>query len=203
MAQRNDVGQDTTILVGRRIREIRERKNLSQSAAAQRAGLSRNTLSLIERGQSSPTVSTLKQLAIALNVDINAFFDPSIHASVVYTKSSERPSLQLSECLLADLGAGLIEQFVTPLYLRLDPGAASGTPVAHDGQDFVFCLKGEVIFKVDDDNFVLSPGDSLLFDAHLEHRFKNSGSEEAELIIVLSSPQDGVLYINSHGLENL
>lgn len=196
----DDELNDKTIEVGQKIRIIRERKRLSQQAVAEQSGLSRNTLSLIERGKSSPTVSTLKRIASALSVDINAFFDPSGKTSIVYTKSEKRPSLLLSECLLSDLGAGLVEQYVTPLFVRLEPGARSGNPVSHEGQDFIFCLKGEVIFHVNNHTYVLGPGDSLLYDAHLGHRFLNSGLDEAELLIVLSTPQDGIFYINSHSL---
>jgi transcriptional regulator with XRE-family HTH domain len=202
MTQISDQVHQTTISVGRIIRQLREKKNLTQQALAEQSGLSRNTLSLIERGQSSPTVSTLKRLADALNVDINAFFDTLGRTNIIFTKSSLRPSLQLSECILADLGVGLIEQYVTPLLVRLDPGARSGNPVSHDGQDFVFCLRGNVLFEVDKHSFMLGQGDSLLFDAHLDHGFKNSGKEEAELLIVLSTPQDGVNYINSHSLTS-
>ena len=203
MEHMEDELQETAINVGQKIRQLREHRNLSQQDIAEESGLSRNTLSLIERGQSSPTVSTLKRIAHALNVDINAFFDTSTKTSIVFTKSRQRPSLQLSECLLTDLGAGLLEQYVTPLFLRLDPGARSGHSVSHDGQDFVFCLRGEVIYVVDDQTFMLSPGDSLLFDGYLNHRFQNAGLEEAELLIVLSSPQDVVHYINSHSLTSL
>jgi len=182
MPNNNEEVHETTISVGRKIRQLRERRNLSQQAMAEQSGLSRNTMSLIERGQSSPTVSTLKRIADALNVDINAFFDSLDQTDIIFTKAAQRPSLQLSECLLADLGVGLIEQYVTPLLLRLDPGARSGHLVSHEGQDFVFCLRGEVHYKVNEHTFVLNPGDSLLFDAHLEHRFENNGSEEAELL---------------------
>lgn len=202
MTENKDRVEKVTVSVGRRIRELRERKNLSQQVIAERSGLSRNTLSLIERGQSSPTVSTLKRLAVALDVDINAFFDGADKTSIIFTKSGKRPSMQLSECTLADLGAGLIEQFVTPLSVRLDPGARSGHPVSHEGQDFVYCLRGEVLYKVGEHTFVLGPGDSLLFDAHLDHGFQNSGMEEAELLIVLSTPQDGIHYINSHSFTS-
>ena len=202
MSQNSDQVEQITVSVGRKIRQLRDRKNLSQQKIAEQSGLSRNTLSLIERGQSSPTISTLKRLANALDVSINAFFDTLDRASIIFTKSGQRPSLQLSECLLADLGTGLTEQYVTPLYLRLDPGARSGNPVSHDGQDFVFCLRGEVLYKVNEHTFVLGPGDSLLFDAHHTHGFQNSGMEEAELLIVLSTPQDGAHYINSHSLTS-
>ncbi|MGD8813323.1 MAG: helix-turn-helix domain-containing protein [Anaerolineales bacterium] len=202
MTQDDSQIQQATTSVGRKIRQLRVRKKLSQQAIADKSGLSRNTLSLIERGHSSPTVSTLKRLAVALDVDISAFFEAHDKTLIIFTKAGERSSLQLSGCTLADLGVGLIEQFVTPLFLRIEPGARSGNVVSHDGQDFVFCLQGEILYKVGDRSFVLNSGDSLLFDAYLEHGFQNSGMEEAELIIVLSTPQDGVNYINSHSLTS-
>ena len=55
--------EDTTIDVGKKIRVLREQRKLSQNALAEASNISRNTLSLIERGQTSPTVSTLKSLA--------------------------------------------------------------------------------------------------------------------------------------------
>ncbi len=194
--------QQTTENVGRKIRRLRERKRLSQQAVADLSGLSRNTLSLIERGQSSPTVSTLKRLAIALGVSINAFFETQDRTQIIFTKSGQRPSLLLSGCVLADLGIGLNERFVTPLILRIEPGARSGNVVSHDGQDFVFCIRGEILYKVGEQTFVLKPGDSLLFNAYLDHGFQNTGLEEAELMIVLSTPQDGLKYINSHSLTS-
>ncbi|MGD2251502.1 MAG: XRE family transcriptional regulator [Anaerolineales bacterium] len=194
--------RQTILNVGQKIRRLRERKNLSQQAMAELSGISRNTLSLIERGQSSPTVGTLKRLADALNVDINAFFDTLDRSNIIYTRSEQRQSLQLSECILADLGVGLIEQYVTPLLVRLDPRARSGNPVSHEGQDFVYCLRGNVLFEVGEQSFMLSPGDSLLYDAHLDHGFQNAGTEYAELLIVLSTPQDGLHYISSHSLTS-
>ena len=74
MVDQGDVIDETTINVGRRIRSLRKQRNLSQQALADASGLSRNTLSLLERGQTSPTVSTLKRLAISLDVEIDSFY---------------------------------------------------------------------------------------------------------------------------------
>ena len=63
-----------TLNVGQRIRTIRERQGLSLRAVAERCGLSLNAISLIERGENSPTVSSLHHLATALNVPITRFF---------------------------------------------------------------------------------------------------------------------------------
>lgn len=56
--------------VGREIRALREAKSLSQEALAERAGLHRNFIGLIERGQRNPTLITLADLAEALNTPL-------------------------------------------------------------------------------------------------------------------------------------
>lgn len=190
--------EDTTVEVGKQIRYLREQRKLSQATLAETSGISRNTLSLIERGQTSPTVSTLKNLAEALSVDINAFFLPYEESSIVFTKGDQRPNLQLDHGVLNDLGLGLLEPLVTPLLLQLDPGARSGPALSHDGQDFVFCLGGEVLYSINDRGYVLEAGDSLFFDGHLPHRFNNVGTEVAYLLIILSTPHDSAEYIAGH-----
>ena len=190
--------EDTTVEVGVQIRNLREQRKLSQTALAEASGISRNTLSLVERGQTSPTVATLKSLAEALSVDINAFFQPYEEASIVFTKGNQRPHLQLDHGVLNDLGLGLFEPLVTPLLLQLDQGARSGPALSHDGQDFVFCLSGEILYTISDRGYVLEAGDSLFFDGHLPHRFSNIGVEVANVLIILSTPHDGAEYIAEH-----
>lgn len=189
---------DRPIDVGKQIRILREHRGLSQQALASSSGLSRNTLSLIERGQTSPTVSTLKSLVSALSVDINAFFQPFDEANIVYTKAEQRPHLLLDNGAMADLGLGMLEQLVTPLLLQLEPGARSGSPLTHGGQDFVYCLSGEILYAVNGRGYLLEPGDSILFDGRLPHAFRNAGIEVASLLIVLSTPHDSSQYIARH-----
>lgn len=198
MNDQNEVVDMTAVNLAQQIRRLRERRNFSQRALAEASGLSRNTLSLLERGQTSPTVSTLKRLAIALGVDLNAFFDPIEKVNIVHVKSGQRSHLQLSHASMADLGVGLLDQMVTPLVLQLDPGARSGPPLSHDGQDFIYCLRGEVLYTVDGQAFVLEPGDSLFFDGHLPHGFQSIVHEITEVLIVLSTPHDGAEYAANH-----
>ena len=106
MDELKDRQEDTTVEVGKQIRHLREQRKLSQAALAEMSSISRNTLSLIERGQTSPTVATLKSLAEALSVDINAFFLPYEESNVVFTKGDQRPNLQLDHGVLNDLGLG-------------------------------------------------------------------------------------------------
>ena len=203
MDNKNFRVDEATLNVANRIRALRERRNLSQQALAEASGLSRNTLSLLERGQTSPTVSTLKRLATALGVNINAFFNPLDDESIVYTKAGKRLSLQLSHVLMSDLGVGMHEQLITPLVLQLNPGARSGPALDHDGQDFVYCLRGEILYTVNGNAYVLEPGDSLFYDGRLPHRFQSTTTEVSEVLIILSTPHESAQYISGHFPESL
>lgn len=198
MDELEELKDDKTINVGKQIRMLREQRKFSQQALAEASGISRNTLSLIEREQTSPTVSTLKRLASALSVDINAFFQPFDKASIIYTKADQRPHLLLDQGAMADLGLGMLEQLVTPLLLQLEPGARSGPALTHSGQDFIFCLSGEILYLLNGRGYILEPGDSLLFDGRLPHGFRNAGTEVASMLIILSTPHDSAQYINGH-----
>jgi transcriptional regulator with XRE-family HTH domain len=193
---------ETALNLGRQIRMLRDQRRLSQEQLAKASNVSRNTLSLIERGQTSPTVSTLKSLAGALGVEINAFFQPYEEARVIFTKAGQRPSLLLSHGTLADLGLGMPEPLVTPLVLHLEPGARSGAALSHDGQDFVLCLSGEILYSVNGRGYVLEPGDSLFFDGRLPHRFQNTGTGDSSVLIILSTPRDSAQYIARHFQED-
>ena len=74
--------------VGNKLRTVREERGLSQRELAQRAGVSTNAISLIERDENSPSVSTLQNLAGALNVKMSYFFDDYEPTQVLYMKAS-------------------------------------------------------------------------------------------------------------------
>src|SRR6266545_2872968 len=85
--QRNAVSVD----IGGRLRELREARNISMRTLATKSGLSANALSMIERGKTSPSVSTLYKLADALGVSITAFFGTESEKSqIVFIKADER-----------------------------------------------------------------------------------------------------------------
>ena len=60
--------------VGERLRELRQERGMSMRALARASGLSANALSMIERGRTSPSVSTLYKLSEAMEIPITAFF---------------------------------------------------------------------------------------------------------------------------------
>lgn len=87
------------INVGRRLQELRQAQGLSQRVLAEMSGLNFNTLSLIENEKTSPNVSTLQQLAEALNVPVMAFLNRAGNAVVLFSK---RQASGRAQCFLRE-----------------------------------------------------------------------------------------------------
>lgn len=179
--------------VGGRLKELRQMREISIRALARLSGLSANALSMIERGRSSPSVSTLYKLAESLEVPITAFFrEIPERQEVVYRKSTERNRVPFMRGLWEGLGGEYFIGYVEPFMLTLESGASSGPfGMIHTGHEFVFCLRGQLEYQVENQRFILDPGDSLLFAAQLNHRWRNVGKTVTNAVIVLSGFEQG------------
>jgi transcriptional regulator with XRE-family HTH domain/mannose-6-phosphate isomerase-like protein (cupin superfamily) len=178
--------------VGSRLRSFRHDRGLSLRALSDIAGLSPNTISLIERGETSPSVSTLQSLATALGVPITAFFsgEPE-RAKVLFTPSPERIRSGSGSVILESLGYGLEGQACDPFHVTLNPGASSGRQaMTHSGTELIFCLEGELDYEVDGDHYLMRPGDSLLFRADMPHSWRNPTDKPAVFLMIMQVSED-------------
>lgn len=185
--------------VGPRIRAMREQRGLSLRALAERCNLSINAISLIERGENSPTVSSLHTLAIALGVKIADFFEDSHEHAVVYVKCDQRLATQANGLLMECLGIGLRNQQLEPFMVTVESGVGEGgESVAHPGQEFVYCLEGNILYQVNGRTYHLEPGDSLLFDATQPHCFRNVGEYAARVLLIFQAIEGSHLARQRH-----
>lgn len=175
------------ISVGKRLREIRSERGLSMRSLAEMSGLNINTLSLIENERTSPSVSTLQQLAQGLKVNITEFFELEQQSKkVVYQKKGKRPCVSFAHNTIEDLAAGMPRFGAEPIIVTLYPNAGSGkNPIVHTGREVVYCLEGRIAYTVDGEKFLLEPGDSLLFEAYLPHHWKNADVIPSRILLVL------------------
>jgi transcriptional regulator with XRE-family HTH domain len=157
------------------------------SSLAEASDLNINTLSLIENGKISPSVGTLQKVALALDVPIAAFFGTGEdEKDIIYQKAGQRPHAAFALGTLEDLGTELAGRWAEPFVVTLEAGADSGrTPIVHTGLEFIYCLEGHLTYTIEAQQFVLNPGDSLLFEARLPHRWQNKGDSLARSLLVL------------------
>ena len=178
--------------LGNRLRELRRQQGLSLRSLAEKSGLSANTLSLIENGKTSPSVATLQQIALALNVPITAFFETDTKTEpVIYTRNAGRPGSPFAHGTLEEMGSGLGNDGFQPFIVNFNPHASSGPqPLTHDGSEFIYCLSGKVLYTVVGNQYVLEPGDSLMFASHMPHTWLNDSEQPARMLMVLSTIED-------------
>ena len=87
---------------------------------------------------------------------------------------------------MEDLGAGMTLRGGQPLIVVLEPQADSGpTPIVHTGHEFVYCLDGQLTYIIEGQNYLLEPGDSLIFEAHLPHRWGNLGNTPTRSLLII------------------
>jgi len=175
------------------LRELREARGISMRTLATKSGLSANALSMIERGKTSPSVSTLYKLADALGVSITAFFGAETEKKqIVFLKSDERTRMSFTRGVFEALGGEQFVGRVEPFMLTLESGASCGQHgMVHTGHEFVYCLRGQLDYFVEKEVFHLEAGDSLLFASKLSHRWKNPSKNVTNALIIISGFAEG------------
>jgi transcriptional regulator with XRE-family HTH domain len=178
--------------VGTRLRSLRQQRGLSMQALAERSGLSVNAIGRVERGESSPTVSSLHRCARALGVPVTAFFETQPQRSTVVVRRNHRTRSQGDGVLVESLGAGLEAQSLGPFLMTIVPGAGGERPISHGGEEFAYCVEGEVEYLVTDAWYRLEVGDSLLFRASQPHAFRNTSLERAVVLLVVQASDEDI-----------
>ena len=191
---------DEGLLLGAKLRDLRQERHLSQRELAAQAGVSPNAISLIERNEISPSVATLQRLASALAVKMSYFFEEeNVFTSIIYVPASQRSALNSKGVIIAGIGRRLRAQELEPFFIVLAPGADSGRqPAIHTGHEFVCCLQGTAEYEIDGRVYLLNKGDVLLFEAELPHYWRNPTERQVELLLILQIPNGSDEPIRRH-----
>jgi transcriptional regulator with XRE-family HTH domain len=163
------------ISIGRKIRALRRRLQLTAADLASAANLSTGMLSKIENGATSPSLSTLQALARALNVPLSSFFaDFEERRDCSYVPAGKGLAIERRgtksghryELLGSSISGDIV---VEPYLITLSEDAEPYSLFQHEGVEFIHMLTGKVVYRHADKLYTLLPGDSLFFDAAAPH----------------------------------
>src|ERR1700675_1360149 len=157
--------------IGSHLRQLRSKRRLSLAQVAKTVGISVGFLSALERSQMTGSVGTLRKLARFYKTNILDFFDAT-GASSRQVQPEQRKVLQAGPGVRMELlawGNTVME----PHLFRVAPEAGSGDPYTHEGEEFIFVLRGDLEIAVDGEQYRLKPGDSFYFESATPHRGKN------------------------------
>jgi len=175
-----------TAAIGPRLRRLRAKRGVSLAEVAAAAGISIGFLSALERSQMSASVGTLRRLARYYRTNILDFFD----ATELNTRLVRPPKRKVLEA-----GPGVRMELLAwgnkvmePHLFRIAAQAGSGESYAHEGEEFLFVLRGELKIALDGEEYHLKRGDSFYFESATPHRWKNPGRSETWLLWVNTPP---------------
>ena len=166
--------------------------DLSLRDLAERSGVTAPMLSQVERGETSPTLGTAERIAGGLDLSLSQLLRLDEGEHVVVIRARERRVRRSKGHRTEELTPPLPGQRADVSVHTLAPGAATaspGDPPLHEpgSRETAFVLRGSVTLLIDGERHVLSAGDSVTFDADLEHHFENHGDAAAEFLAVVAA----------------
>jgi len=173
--------------LGPRLRRLRLQNKLSLAVVARATGVTPGFLSALERGQMNASVATLRRLARFYKVNLLALFDPT-ESNPRRVRASERKVIEVGPGVRMELlawGNAVME----PHLFRIAAGAGSGEAYSHEGEEFLYILRGRLKIALDDgEAHELVEGDSFYFESSIPHRWLNPGKKEAVVVWVNTPP---------------
>lgn len=190
-------------LVGERVRAARVRSGMTVRELARRIGVSASHISQVERGIGAFSVPALYTVAHELGVSMHELLDPpdevnsaamasglqrTSHATTleeagIVQRAAEHPSIKLSAGPRWSRLTAVGEDGAEFLEVVYAPGATgSAEYIRHDGREYGVIITGTLNVEVDGRVTTLAPGDSIVFDSTLPHRFWNESTEEVRAV---------------------
>ncbi|WP_102507498.1 helix-turn-helix domain-containing protein [Vibrio kanaloae] len=183
LSVQNNLNVKTELQVSQNLKRIRKEKGWSLDATAKATGVSKAMLGQIERGESSPTVAKLWQIATGFNVSFSSLILPSSNNELV---SLFRDANILRDESLKDgfsvsvvfpfepsVGFELYELRLAENYQHFSEPHSAGVT------EHILCISGQMAVFFDDSWHELSSGQAVRFNAEQRHGYKNTGQEKA------------------------
>jgi quercetin dioxygenase-like cupin family protein len=172
--------------ISEKFKKLRKEKKMSFDWLANQTGYSQDFLRKLEDGEVTPAVGTILQIAKALDVNSDLLFGDQKSAThkriESYVKRTEFYAYKT-------LSPGAENKHLKAFLVTIEAMQEHiGAYYQHEGEEFIYVLKGHIEVSVGDHINAVGRGESLHFNSAVIHKLKNVGSENAELLVVVYTP---------------
>jgi len=180
--------------LGKRIKEFRMSKGITLQELADKTGLTKGYLSKIENSEKAPPVSTLINLAKALDINIsNIFGETEENSPICLIKKSDRRMIARDGSVFGYAYQTLAHKFqnkhMEPYFLTLPLHPKENALFQHKGEELLFVLEGTMKFFHGEKEFIVEEGDCIYFDGYIPHYGVCQNNKEVKCLMVIYSPE--------------
>ncbi len=181
---------DQEAMIGATLRSVRRQRELTLRQVAEEAGVTESFLSQVERDIASPSIATLRRIAVALGTSIGVLLDDvGPHGQLV--RASERrvvtyPGLSARDEFLTDGSGGRLQAILSVV----EPGGGTGAEAySHESdEELLIVLDGSLDLWVGAEQHRLETGDAIRYSSRVPHRNQNPGPGTARILFVITPP---------------
>ena len=174
--------------IGEKLRNLRQRNNLTQKELADRCELSKGFISQLESNQTSPSLSTLEDILTALGSSFHEFFSD---------EQGDNPVCRKEDVFIKETEGGVTihwlipnaqKKDIEPILVTISPGAQTEPDLPHMGEEFGHVLSGAVTLMLGEKAYRVRKGDSFSYKPTTRPYLENTGKTPATVIWVCTPP---------------
>ena len=175
--------------IGSKIKQLRLENGLTQQELANRLELTKGYISQIERNISSPSLETFFSIIEVLGTDPTAFFSRLKDEQVVHTEEDFywQEDEELKH-LIKWIVPNALKFEMEPIIIELEPGGKSKTDNPHEGEEFGYCLEGEITLVLNKTKHIVKKGQTFYYRANREHYLVNNTNKIAKILWISTPP---------------
>jgi len=171
---------------GQSVKAYREDRKLSIKELAHETGYPVDLLEKVEKDEITPPVALVLQLSRTLKVDVDALDNNENKKASSRVKGQKKRAGSYAYAQLTKTGS---DKHLGAYRVTIEPNTAhEGVEYHHEGEEFIYVLKGKLSISVGKNTSLLEQGDCIHFNSALHHALSNPSDEKAELLVVLYIP---------------
>lgn len=175
--------------IGTKIKQLRLENGLTQQELANRLELTKGYISQIERNISSPSLETFFSILEVLGTTPTAFFSTLKEEQIVHTEEDfyEQENEELKH-LIRWIVPSALKYDMEPIIIEIEPGGKSMIDDPHEGEEFGYCLEGEITLVLNKVKHTIKQGQSFYYLTNKEHYLINLTNKKAKVLWISTPP---------------
>ena len=186
------------VVIGQRVKAMREDKKLSIEEVAERSGLNVEQIRKIEEHEGMPSLAPLIKIARVFGVRLGTFLDDQDGLGPVVCRNGEsNEAISFSNnndnsrkhMMYHSLSNAKTGRHMEPFMINIAPKEDVDFILSsHEGEEFILVLEGGVEINYGEDVYTLNQGDSIYYDSIVPHLVRGKDEKGAKIVAVIYTP---------------